>query len=134
VIMGTLMVIPVEESLVYVQPLYLRAESVRIPELRRVIVAAGDRIAMEPTLEASLARIFGEAPAGDLKSPIPDAKPGETPPKTQAAAPVANLADQLKQHFDRAMQAQREGDWARYGEEIKRLGAVIEQAQKSKQQ
>lgn len=134
VIMGTLMVIPVEESLIYVQPLYLRAESVRIPELRRVIVAAGDRIAMEPTLEASLARIFGEAPAGDLKSPVPDAKPGETPQKTQAAAPATNLADQLKQHFDRAMQAQREGDWARYGEEIKRLGAVIDQAQKSKQQ
>jgi uncharacterized protein len=132
VIMGTLMVIPVEESLVYVQPLYLRAESVRIPELRRVIVAAGDRIAMEPTLEASLARIFGEALAGGLKSPIPEAKPGETPAPTQAAPPPANLADQLKQHYDRAMQAQREGDWARYGEEIKRLGAVIDQMSKQR--
>jgi uncharacterized membrane protein (UPF0182 family) len=134
VIMGTLMVIPVEESLIYVQPLYLRAESVRIPELRRVIVAAGDRIAMEPTLEASLARIFGEAPAGGAKSPVPEAKPGETPAQTQAAVPASNLAEQLKQHFDRAMQAQREGDWARYGEEIKRVGAVIDQMQKSKQQ
>jgi uncharacterized membrane protein (UPF0182 family) len=66
--MGTLMVIPIEESLIYVQPLYLRAESVRIPELRRVIVVAENRIAMEPTLEASLARIFGEAPSGDLKA------------------------------------------------------------------
>src|SRR5215475_4485752 len=134
VIMGTLMVIPVEESLIYVQPLYLRAESVRIPELRRVIVSAGERIAMEPTLEASLARIFGEAPAGDLKSPVTDVKPGEAPAQTQPVAPAANLTGQLKQHYDRALQAQGEGDWARYGEEIKRLGAVIDQMQKSKQQ
>jgi uncharacterized membrane protein (UPF0182 family) len=131
--LGALMVIPVEESLLYVQPLYLRAESSRIPELRRVIVAADDRIAMEPTLEASLARLFGEAPASDLKPPVMEAKPGETPVASQAPAP-ANLAEQAKQHYDRAMQAQREGDWARYGEEIKRLGALINQMQKSNQQ
>ncbi|HKQ78577.1 MAG TPA: UPF0182 family protein [Blastocatellia bacterium] len=131
--MGTLMVIPIEESLIYVQPLYLRAESVRIPELRRVIVADGTRIAMEPTLEASLARLFGEAPAGAIKSPIPDAKPGEAPTPIQPVAPAAaKLAEQLKQHYDRAMQAQREGDWARYGEEIKRLGAVIDQMSKQR--
>jgi hypothetical protein len=130
--MGTLMVIPVEESLIYVQPLYLRAESVRIPELRRVIVAAENRIAMEPTLEAALARIFGETPAGDIKPPTPEAKPGEMPAQPLPAIPVANLAEQAKQHYDRAIQAQREGDWARYGEEIKRLGAVLEQMSKQR--
>jgi uncharacterized membrane protein (UPF0182 family) len=130
--MGTLMVIPIEESLIYVQPLYLRAESVRIPELRRVIVVAENRIAMEPTLEASLARIFGETPAGGLKPEPSESKPGETPAAPQAAAPAANLAEQAKQHYERAMQAQREGDWARYGEEIKRLGAVIDQMSKQR--
>jgi len=131
--LGTLMVIPVEESLIYVQPLYLRAESVRIPELRRVIVAAENRIAMEPTLEAALGRIFGEAPSTDLKSQIPDLKSGETPAPAQVpSAPVTNLTEQAKQHYDRAIQAQREGDWARYGEEIKRLGAVIEQMSKQR--
>ncbi|MGH9767531.1 MAG: UPF0182 family protein [Blastocatellia bacterium] len=130
--LGTLMVIPIEESLIYVQPLYLRAESARIPELRRVIVGAEERIAMEPTLEASLARLFGEAPASDLKSQTPEAKPGETPMQAQPAAPAANLAEQARQHYDRAIQAQREGDWARYGEEIKRLGAVIDQMSKQR--
>jgi uncharacterized membrane protein (UPF0182 family) len=130
--LGTLMVIPVEESLLYVQPLYLRAESSRIPELRRVIVAAEDRIAMEPTLEASLARIFGEAPAGDLKPPIMETKPGEPSAPSQPPPPVTNLAEQARQHYDRAMQAQREGDWARYGEEIKKLGAVIDQMSKQR--
>jgi uncharacterized membrane protein (UPF0182 family) len=118
--------------LIYVQPLYLRAESGRIPELRRVIVGAEERIAMEPTLEASLARLFGEAPASDLKPPTSELKPGETPPPSQPTAPAANLAEQAKQHYDRAMQAQREGDWARYGEEIKRLGAVIDQISKQR--
>lgn len=130
--LGTLMVIPIEESLIYVQPLYLRAESGRIPELRRVIVGAEERIAMEPTLEASLARLFGEAPASDLKSPITETKPGETPAPPPPTATAAKLAEQAKQHYDRASQAQREGDWARYGEEIKRLGAVIDQMSKQR--
>jgi uncharacterized membrane protein (UPF0182 family) len=130
--LGTLMVIPIEESLIYVQPLYLRAESGRIPELRRVIVGAEERIAMEPTLEASLARLFGEAPSGDLKPATSEPKPGETPTPAQPMAPAANLAEQAKQHYDRAMQAQREGDWARYGEEVKRLGAVIDQMSKQR--
>jgi uncharacterized protein len=131
--LGTLMVIPIEESLIYVQPLYLRAESGgRIPELRRVIVAAEDRIAMEPTLGASLARIFGETSAGEIKSQAPESRPGETPAAPQTAAPGANLAEQAKQHYERAMQAQREGDWARYGDEIKKLGAVIDQMSKQR--
>jgi uncharacterized membrane protein (UPF0182 family) len=129
--MGTLMVIPIEESLIYVQPLYLRAESVRIPELRRVVVVAENRIAMEPTLEAALARLFGEAPAGELKPPALETKPGE-PPAAPLAPATANLAEQAKQHYERALQAQREGDWARYGEEIKRLGAVIDQMSKQR--
>ncbi|HKC87733.1 MAG TPA: UPF0182 family protein, partial [Blastocatellia bacterium] len=88
---GTLMVIPIEESLIYAQPLYLRSDTGRIPELRRVIVADENRIAMEPTLEAGLARLFGEAPAGDLKSPASETKPGEPPAAPQAPA-TANLA------------------------------------------
>ncbi len=132
VILGTLMVIPIEESLTYVQPLYLRAESGRIPELRRVIVTAENRIAMEPTLEAGLARIFGDAvpTKEDSKPPLSNLKSGEEPTATQPTTETRSLAAQAKQYYDRAVQAQREGDWARYGEEIKKLGAVIEQMSK----
>ncbi len=56
VIRGNLLVIPVEDSLVYVEPLYPRSEQGQIPELKRVIVAYNDRLAMEPTLEAALRR------------------------------------------------------------------------------
>ncbi len=131
VIPGTLMVIPIKESLIYVQPLYLRAETGKIPELRRVIVAAENQIAMEPTLEASLARIFGSAPSATAPAATGQAtatQPGQpgVPPAPPSAA-AQSLAAQAKQHYDRAIQAQREGDWARYGEELKRLGAVLEQ-------
>src|SRR4029079_5519872 len=64
VIRGNLLVIPVEDSLVYVEPLYLRSDQGQIPELKRVIVAYNDRVAMEPTLEAALSAVFkpGAAP------------------------------------------------------------------------
>jgi uncharacterized protein len=134
VIPGTLMVIPIKESLIYVQPLYLRAETGKIPELRRVIVAAENKIAMEPTLEASLARIFGSAlseTAPAVTGLAPPTQPG-TPPAPPPSATTQTLAAQAKQHYDRAIQAQREGDWARYGEELKRLGAVLEQMSQQK--
>src|SRR5262249_50782414 len=63
VIRGELLVIPIEESLIYVQPLYLRAQGGRIPELKRVIVAHESRVAMAETLEAGLAQLFGGAGA-----------------------------------------------------------------------
>lgn len=135
-IFGTLMVIPIEESLIYVQPLYLRAETGKIPELRRVIVAAENQIAMEPTLEASLSRIFGTAP-GTAPPATGAVEPGAANPPgaLPAASPAANaqgLAEQAAQHYERAIQAQRAGDWARYGEEIKQLGAVLEQMRRQK--
>ncbi len=121
VIFGTLMVIPIKESLIYVQPLYLRAETGKIPELRRVIVASDNRIAMEETLDKSLARLFGAEtkPAGEIKLPT-----GEN----QTAAPIdsAGLLEQAKQQYGSALEAQKSGDWARYGEEIKRLGETLE--------
>jgi uncharacterized membrane protein (UPF0182 family) len=134
VIFGTLLVIPIKESLIYIQPLYLRAETGKIPELKRVVAAAENRIAMEPTLEASLARIFGTASfaaAVLAQTPQQTSSLGETP-GAQSAAVVQSLAAQGKQHYERALQAQREGDWARYGEEIKGLGAVLEQLSQQK--
>jgi len=60
VIRGNLLVIPVKDALLYVEPLYLQAQQSKMPELRRVIVAHGDRVVMEPTLEIALQKIFGQ--------------------------------------------------------------------------
>ena len=137
VIWGTLMVIPIEESLIYVRPLYLRASGGRIPELTRVIVAYQSQIVMEETLEAGLARIFGDAaplvpdPGGTLDA-ISAAGPPPTPnagviggQPSQEADQFQGLATQARGYYDRALEAQRSGDWATYGEELRELGEVL---------
>jgi uncharacterized membrane protein (UPF0182 family) len=124
VIQGTLLVIPIEESLLYIRPLYLRAAGGRIPELKRVVVAYQNRIVMEETLDASLARLF---PTGAPRRA--SAMPSATTPGARApgiASAIDDLANQARAHYERAMQAQRDGNWALYGEEIKRLGEVLE--------
>jgi uncharacterized membrane protein (UPF0182 family) len=131
VIWGTLMVIPIEESLIYVRPLYLRASGGRIPELTRVIVAYENRIVMEETLEAGIARLFsGSAPARapqeDTRAPDKPAAPAPAGAPVPADTPLSALASQAQGHYDRAVQAQRAGDWATYGEELRQLGQVLE--------
>jgi uncharacterized protein len=134
VIWGTLMVIPIEESLIYVRPLYLRAQGGRIPELTRVIVAYNNQIVMEPTLEEALARLFGDIAPGSVpeteqvRLDLPDARPASvsTPVPNGESAPIDALAIEARGHYDAAIAAQRAGDWSRYGEELRRLGEVLE--------
>ncbi len=124
VIQGSLLVIPIEESLIYVRPLYLKADAGKIPELKRVIVAYENKVAMEETLEAGLARIFGgfdklTAGASSASQIIP----------TQSTN-TQELAAQANQVYEAALRAQREGDWGRYGAEIKRLGEILNRLQR----
>jgi hypothetical protein len=124
VIQGTLLVIPIEESLIYIRPLYLRADGGSIPELKRVIVAYQNQIVMEETLAASLARLFpGDGLPRAVTAPV---AAGEAPPEKAPEPADSGLAAQARTHYQRALQAQRDGNWALYGEEIKRLGEVLE--------
>jgi uncharacterized protein len=126
VVQGNLLVIPIEEALIYVRPLYLRSESGKIPELKRVIVAYENQIAMEETLEASIARIFGG------KMPKPQDLTGgaslEVTSVKGAAQPAEslNLLQQARDAYNQAVQAQRQGDWAKYGEELRKLGIILD--------
>jgi hypothetical protein len=124
VLRGNLLAIPIEESLLYVQPLYLAAERGRLPELKRVIAAFGNRIAMEETLESSLQRLFGTAVARD-RAPAPTA-PG-------AAAPVdaaqQRLAAQALEHFARAREHFGKGDFGRFAEELRQLEETLRRLQ-----
>ena len=118
VIRGSLLAIPIDQSLVYVQPLYLAAsEQGALPELRRVIVAHGNQIAMEPTLEDSLSRIFGGRVAPATAAPVP-ARPDAAVAPPPGDRAVAQRALDI---YQRAQDALRRGDWAAYGAEQKRL-------------
>ncbi len=121
VIRGSLLAIPIEESLLYVQPLYLAAERGRLPELKRVITAFGNRIAMEETLEASLQQIFGARP------PQPDAAPRPVAAKAEPAQrPVARALE----HFQKAQEHLKRWNWTGFGEELRRLEETLRNLQK----
>jgi uncharacterized membrane protein (UPF0182 family) len=117
VIRGSLLAIPIDRSLIYVQPLYLAAaEQGALPELRRVIVAYGNSIAMEPTLEQSLNRIFGGKAA---PAPTRAAVSALTPSAPET--PVPALIQRAWEAWSRAQEALRRGDWATYGAEQRNL-------------
>jgi len=139
VIHGELLVIPIEESLIYVQPLYLRAEGGTIPELKRVVVAHENRVVMGETLEEGLNALFGAGAASQTRTSAQDSAStlGPSPAVTGAAVPtvptptapvsaaVSELLRQAQSHYDRAIAAQRAGNWAEYGREIDQLGAAL---------
>jgi uncharacterized membrane protein (UPF0182 family) len=133
VIKGELLVIPIEEALIYVQPIYLRAQGGQIPELKRVVVAFQDRVVMSETFETGLARLF----SGDVNAPSPvatattpaaadsSARPSPSAPTGPVSAATAQLIREADNHYQRAISAQRAGDWATYGQEIQRLGEIL---------
>jgi uncharacterized membrane protein (UPF0182 family) len=133
VIRGELLVIPIEESLIYVQPIYLSAEGGTLPELKRVVVAHQSSVVMAETLEEGLNMVFGSGAAGRTTSVVADTAGSRVAPVTAAPTPAAipttpanaELLREAQQHYDRALAAQRAGNWADYGREIEQLGATL---------
>jgi len=123
VIRGNLLLIPLGKSELYVETVFLQAEGGGLPELKRVIVAAGDQIAMERTLGESLEVIFGAgvSPTAPVVEP-----PTPSEPEVPVAAEIANLIDEAQQHYDRAQQYLKDGDWAGYGTELDALKVVLD--------
>ena len=122
VVRGNLLVIPIGNSLMYVEPLYLQAESSQLPELKRVIVSYENRIAMRNTLDEALRAVFDE---GEMITDRPVDRAGEPPgtaPVMRTDSPQwAVLVTEAQQLFEQASERQRAGDWAGYGESIAAL-------------
>ncbi|HOP39906.1 MAG TPA: UPF0182 family protein [Geobacteraceae bacterium] len=118
VIRGSMLVIPIEKSLLYVQPLYLAAtDKIGLPELQRVIVAYRDEVVMEETLELALKKLFGGSQAA--AEPV-----GETGPSPAAGQNM--LAAEAMKVYERAIAMQRQGNWAGYGEQLKKLKEILQ--------
>ena len=125
VIRGELLVIPIEASLLYVQPLYLRAQGGKIPELKRVIVAHESRVVMDETLEAGLRRLFGDGTAPSAAAVAADVGAAAPRAVDSASAGANALIRQAAQHYERARAAQRADDWTTYGVEMRLLGETL---------
>ena len=132
VVRGNLLVIPIEDSLMYVEPLYLQAESSQMPELKRVIVAYENTIIMREDLSTALREVFG----ADLPSTVLESQ--GTIRQEQDGNDVDVLSNGVERSisesvleanrlFESALDAQRQGNWARYGQEVQQLGLLLKQ-------
>ena len=123
IIRGNLLVIPIEQSILYVEAIYLQAERGRLPELKRVIVAtSGDRIAMEPTLAESLSAIYNGLPTEEPTVTVPAPTP-EMPLPTE----LTELAQLAQEHYAKAQEYLKAGDWTGWGEELKKMEEALSQ-------
>jgi hypothetical protein len=123
VLWGNLLVIPVEKSLLYVQPMYLLAEQSQIPQLKKVVVATGNSLAMEASLGEALTRVFS-----GLGTSITGATTTTTAPTTgtSSSTDVAALAKEANEHYLKAQDALKVADWATYGAEMKALQQTLD--------
>jgi len=139
VIRGNLLMIPIGNSNLFVEPVFLQADAGGLPELKRIIVATGEEIAMEPSLGESLSAIFGR---GVTTAVTPPSTTPETPAEPSAELPVpvvpekpaagtvdaeiAALIDEAQRSYDDAQQYLKEGDWAGYGNALDKLKSALD--------
>ena len=134
VLRGELLVLPIEGALIYVQPLYLRAQGGRIPELKRVVVAHEGRVAMAETLDAALAALIGGAPVATSPTiAAADSANARPVAATGANATTQSLTASALDHYEKARAAQRADNWAAYGEEMRKLGDVLKQLEQARE-
>ena len=122
VVRGNLIVVPIEESFLYVEPIYLIAQGVQIPQLRRVIVSYGEQVAMEQTLGQALNAVFGDRVVATAEG---DA--GEMPMPRPARQMQAEVVQDARDLFEQAQEALQGGDFATFGERFEELEELLQQ-------
>jgi uncharacterized membrane protein (UPF0182 family) len=135
VILGNLLVFPIADSLLYVEPLYIRAENGQLPELKRVLASYGDRTVMGTDIESTLSALFkgSENPAAVITKTVPPSGMGAPPGSRPPQLPVTNAViappglQAAATHYSRAIAALKQGDWTSFGAEMRQLGEELGQ-------
>jgi uncharacterized membrane protein (UPF0182 family) len=128
VIRGNLLVLPINQSFLYIEPIYLLSETSALPELKRIVTASNTSVVMTETLESSLrALVSGAVTAlppvdADTGTPITPTEPPSGAPTT-----LDELVAAANAHLAAAEEAQRQGDWAAYGQELAALRQVLDE-------
>ena len=116
---GNMFVVPIEDSLLYIEPVYLEATNSSIPEVKRVIVVYGDNIAYEATLAEALNSLFGEGSA--YESTEAEDNAGSEEGESSSELSQSEIIEKAQEAFSNAEEAQKDGDWAKYGEYLNEL-------------
>ncbi len=118
VLRGNTLVVPIEDSLLYVEPIYLKSDTEsNFPEMKMVVVSFGDTILMEPTLDRAIERLFG----------ISADKPPQRPEPEYDDSNINDLINQANEVFNDANEASKTGNWAEYGRKLEELEKVLNQ-------
>jgi uncharacterized membrane protein (UPF0182 family) len=131
-VQGNVLVVPIENSLLYVRPIYVQAQSNPVPELKRVVVVYAGRAEMGTTLQEALIKLFGDAPA-TLEKPPTDA-PEAPPPSAPGAgdtAEVRELLEQAQRAYDAAQAALRSGNLAEYQRKVEEMAELLGRAREA---
>lgn len=119
VIRGNLLVIPIENNLIYIEPLYIQAEQGQLPELKRILVSDGERVVMEVDLITALQNLFGTAVKKTVTTEIED-------------MPQEDLISEANTYYNAILDAMNKGDWSAFGENFDRLGEALDLIGKEK--
>jgi uncharacterized protein len=126
---GSLVILPIEDSILYVQPLFVTAANIGIPELKRVVLVLGERVVIAESFDQAVARLFGIA-VGEPEEPAPppDGGPGPTGPAAPPEGDLQALVQEAGRVYERAQAALADGDFETYGRLIERVGELLDQA------
>ncbi|MDP4118839.1 MAG: UPF0182 family protein [Bacillota bacterium] len=124
VMRGNMLVIPIKNSIIYVEPLYITSQnSASLPEVKRIVVAYGDTIVMEPSLEAAFAKLFGTTAETAPLSGIT----GTTQPTGKGvSAGNDETLKQIRDEYSNLKKAAAGGDWESFGKSMKKLGELLD--------
>lgn len=129
VVFGSLVILPIEDSILYVQPMFIKGESLGIPELKRVFLVLGEEVVMEETFEDALATLFETTPE-DVGAPPDEAEGDEQPPRGDGAdEDLQELIERAARVYEQAQAALAEGDFESYGRLIEQLGDLLRRAE-----
>ncbi|MFW8601458.1 UPF0182 family protein [Desulfobacterota bacterium M19] len=119
VIRGNLLVIPIDHSFLYVEPVYLQSEQSRMPELKRVIVALGDKLQMRDNLDDALRAVFAmeSVPAGQVQKAL----------HRSPAGPLSNMAEKALKYYNKALGYLKQADWTKYGQELNKIKNILQE-------
>ncbi len=124
VIRGNLVVIPIEHSFLYVEPVYLQSEQSKMPELKRVIVALGSKLQMRDNLDDALRAVFSQ-------DSIPSVQTQEALGGIRTG-PLSGMAQEALNHYNKALDYLKNGDWANYGQELDKIRDILQRMTKKK--
>jgi uncharacterized protein len=124
VIRGNLLVIPIEHSFLYVEPVYLQSEQSKMPELKRVIVSLGDQLQMRENLDQALQAVFSVAnvPSEQVQEAVAGLPTG----------PLSDMAQEALNHYNKALDYLKNADWTKYGQELDNMKDILQRMAKKR--